>query len=361
MRAYNRGEQEQEEMSKLFDASYRSHASADAAWYMDAFWKKVKKSILGNACMYLFGGVMLNSNSFTYSLHYLPMVSNIENLFEASETIVSILSYEYNFLRSASKVYKYYEQSAIIKEKVLACSSKIDTNPLQGDLLLDASGVEIAFRDGKSLNIGDDFSISRGEIVLLKGENGAGKTSFLKAVLHGIGVRGDANIRRAEDIFMVLQQTNLPNSKISKYLDVQNPESRNKFLNIVEGLGFYEVLNNKAQYIAQEKGIEKEDGNYSEYMGDISLSSFSGGEKDKMKILMGLLSGKSLLFMDETFASLDVDNKSRVQDFLKAYVAENNIAICVIDHQDVLGQSDNFYTKKYLAEKGEEHNSVRAI
>ena len=359
MRAYGRSFEETSLMKKLYGEAWGYNALSESAWYLESAWKKFRQRLISLMSMYTFGEHVFSDN-FTYSLHYLPLMSNIENLANSVQTMFDILVYE-KFWKSASDVHRYYKQAEIIKAQMDECKSRITITD-DGDVLINASGAKILLKDGENTLTIDDFEIHRGEIVMLEGENGIGKSSFFRSVLHGIGIEEGSNIARTDDIFMALQKTELPKQGLLKeYVDISSEE----FTNVASKLCFFDVLKEKAKVIACKKlNIQNPtDEETKEFLGDIKLSEFSGGQSDKLKILLALSSGKSLIFMDETFASIDGENKETIQNFIKEYITEKGIGICVVDH----AEKDNyleqgFYTKRYLAEEieGERHVTAAA-
>ena len=66
---------------------------------------------------------------------------------------------------------------------------------------------------------------------------------------------------------------------------------------------------------------------------DIKAKFLSGGQKKKLVIAMALLSNPKVLLLDECFAALDVLTIKMLQEVIVNLQSENNITICICDHQ----------------------------
>ena len=66
---------------------------------------------------------------------------------------------------------------------------------------------------------------------------------------------------------------------------------------------------------------------------DIKAKFLSGGQKKKLVIALSLLTDPKLLLLDECFAALDVLTIKMLQEIIVNLQQENNITICICDHQ----------------------------
>ena len=66
---------------------------------------------------------------------------------------------------------------------------------------------------------------------------------------------------------------------------------------------------------------------------DIKAKFLSGGQKKKLVIALALLSDPKVLLLDECFAALDVLTIKMLQEIIINLQTENNITICICDHQ----------------------------
>ena len=66
---------------------------------------------------------------------------------------------------------------------------------------------------------------------------------------------------------------------------------------------------------------------------DIKAKFLSGGQKKKLVIALSLLSEPRVLLLDECFAALDVLTIKMLQEIIVNLQQENQITICLCDHQ----------------------------
>jgi len=66
---------------------------------------------------------------------------------------------------------------------------------------------------------------------------------------------------------------------------------------------------------------------------DIKAKFLSGGQKKKLVIALSLLSDPKVLLLDECFAALDVLTIKMLQEIIVNLQTENNITVCICDHQ----------------------------
>ena len=70
-----------------------------------------------------------------------------------------------------------------------------------------------------------------------------------------------------------------------------------------------------------------------ENVKDFKAKFLSGGQKKKLVIALSLLSKPNVLLLDECFAALDVLTIKMLQEIIVDLQQENNITICICDHQ----------------------------
>jgi len=66
---------------------------------------------------------------------------------------------------------------------------------------------------------------------------------------------------------------------------------------------------------------------------DVKAKFLSGGQKKKLVIALALLGDPKVLLLDECFAALDVLTIKMLQEVIVNLQSENNITICICDHQ----------------------------
>src|SRR5210317_2048979 len=91
--------------------------------------------------------------------------------------------------------------------------------------------------------------------------------------------------------------------------------------------------------VSKKKNLRKERIDYLlakfelENIKNIKAKFLSGGQKKKLVISLSLLSNPKVLLLDECFAALDVLTIKMLQEIIVNLQQENNITICICDHQ----------------------------
>lgn len=196
------------------------------------------------------------------------------------------------------------------------------------------SKARVAYKDGSETRVvldNLDFSINRGEIVVISGESGAGKTTLL--TIAGLLKRPDSGqvsvggietfdlssrmrtkVRR-EHLSFVYQSANLfPTLTALEQLELTGHIRREKktivrerartMLSLVD-------LENRANQLPHE---------------------LSGGERQRVGIARALMTSPSVLIADEPTASLDPGRASTVAKLLSDAAREHNIATIIVAH-----------------------------
>jgi len=86
-----------------------------------------------------------------------------------------------------------------------------------------------------------------------------------------------------------------------------------------------ELIKNKIEFLLSRFELEN--------VGNIKAKFLSGGQKKKLVIALSLLSDPKLLLLDECFAALDVMTIKTLQEIIVSLQQENQITICICDHQ----------------------------
>lgn len=204
-----------------------------------------------------------------------------------------------------------------------------------GETVLRAEGVRKKFKspDGGFLEVlrGASLSVGRGESVSLRGESGAGKTTFLN-ILAGLESPSGGKV-----FWDGARIDNLPNSKQAKLragfmgFVFQNyclvPE-----LNALENVclaariaGSFDSQTPKlALGLLERVGLKSR--------AKHLPSQMSGGEKQRVAVARAILNSPKIILADEPTGNLDESTANEVMDMFLSLCAERGTALLLITH-----------------------------
>ncbi len=174
------------------------------------------------------------------------------------------------------------------------------------------------------------FKINEGQIFGMLGPNGVGKSTIFNLITGLISPRNGKIKINGEDV-----------SKYPIYLRTKKfkvgfvPQYGGYF----NDLSLIDNLKAISEIVIDKKNSRIEKINYLiskfelENLKDIKAKFLSGGQKKKLVIALSLLSNPKVLLLDECFAALDVLTIKMLQEIIVNLQQENQITICICDHQ----------------------------
>jgi putative tryptophan/tyrosine transport system ATP-binding protein len=178
-------------------------------------------------------------------------------------------------------------------------------------------------------------SISKGEMIVIKGGNGSGKSTLLKAIagtapvisgqifINGNDVTKMPAYKRSRLIGSVHQDPMLgtcPNLTVHENLQISQQKSWHSLLP-----ERFEIKENQLQLI-RKTGIELDS------KSATPMTMLSGGQRQIITLCLALSSNRPILFLDEFTASLDEHVKLIALEMVVKTVRESKKTVMVISH-----------------------------
>ena len=180
-----------------------------------------------------------------------------------------------------------------------------------------------------TLNIpNDQFSLNN-SIYVIMGENGTGKTTFLNYIANSSGI----NVSYKEQLL------NIQKYRLSSGF---YPTVRELLLNQIPKFYHDDLFRTDIMIPLNIRDIE-----------DNFINELSGGELQKLLIVLCLGTDSDIYLLDEPSANLDIDKRLKVIKIIKKYVSNYNKTIFIIEHDIMMcvSLSQEFNSKIILVKQ----------
>ena len=174
------------------------------------------------------------------------------------------------------------------------------------------------------------FKINEGQIFGMLGPNAVGKSTIFNLITGLISPKHGKIKINGEDV------SKYPIYLRTKKFKVGFVPQYGGFFN---DLTLNENLKAISEIVIEDKNLRHEKINYLlskfelENIKNVKAKFLSGGQKKKLVISLSLLSDPKVLLLDECFAALDVLTIKMLQEIIVNLQEENQITICICDHQ----------------------------
>jgi len=175
-----------------------------------------------------------------------------------------------------------------------------------------------------------NFKINQGQIFGMLGPNGVGKSTIFNLITGLITPKSGKIKINGEDV------TNYPVYLRTKKFKVGYVPQYGGYFN---DLTLIDNMKAISEIVINNKNISENRINYLitrfelDDVKNIKAKFLSGGQKKKLVIALSLLSEPKVLLLDECFAALDVLTIKMLQEIIVNLQNENQITICICDHQ----------------------------
>ncbi len=175
-----------------------------------------------------------------------------------------------------------------------------DSSLHQGKLLFEGQNVNVRFSDENLWKTGLDFEIRSGERISLEGQNGSGKTTFIKILTEKTAASGELSLL-AKNCVYVDQDYSLLDDSLSVYDQAQKANTSN--------LPEHEVRMRLDRFLFP---MDKTDKN---------CRTLSGGERMRLVLCCLTMSGEPIdvLILDEPTNNLDLYNIAILTEAINQY------------------------------------------
>jgi lipopolysaccharide export system ATP-binding protein len=175
-----------------------------------------------------------------------------------------------------------------------------------------------------------NFRINEGQIFGMLGPNGVGKSTIFNLITGLISPQNGKIKIEGNDV------TRYPIYLRTKKFKVGYVPQYGGYFN---DLTLLDNLKAISEIVIENKNLRNDKINYLiskfklDNLKDIKARFLSGGQKKALVIALSLMSEPKVLLLDECFAALDVLTIKMLQETIVNLQQENNITICICDHQ----------------------------
>lgn len=198
-------------------------------------------------------------------------------------------------------------------------------------------------RHGVSFRAVDDmdFAVDTGDFVMIEGESGSGKTTFLN-LLTGLTEPTSGEVLIDGKPLKDIGDKELSKIRNQKIKYIPQGESLLSALTVRENILFPYTIGGleKPSY---ERLLEVSDKLGITDLLDEYPSELSGGEMRRATIARAVINRPSLIIADEPTGSLDSENTFKVMEIFKTIASEGTAVIVVTHQKETLGYASRVY------------------
>ena len=198
----------------------------------------------------------------------------------------------------------------------------MSAEPLNNELIR-YENIGVSFENRKILS-GFNLTVKKNQKILLRGKSGTGKTTLLKILL-GFTKPSEGTIyfrnqvidsktcwKARKEIAYVVQNTDLGEGKVKSLLDEIFSYRANK-----EKLDHENLRAFMRELELEDDILEK------------NFQELSGGEKQRIGILIALLLNRNIYLLDEVTSALDAKLKKKIADY---FLAREDWTLLIVSH-----------------------------
>lgn len=193
------------------------------------------------------------------------------------------------------------------------------------------------------------LDVQSGDMMLVLGGAGAGKTTFMKAVLGESKAKGKI-LLDGQDFYKFYKVLKYKIGIVPQFPSIRDSEKVSDIVTDASKMNLNPDLSDEEK----EKIIAKVRDTYSlNEIWDSYYERISGGQKKRVSIAIATFNNPSLFFLDEPDSGLDYANRKNVMEALKT-TANQNKMVMVITHAP--NDAAELFTKVMVLAKGGKEN-----
>jgi len=204
---------------------------------------------------------------------------------------------------------------------------------------LRVSGLQMRYPNGHHALKGVDVTAAKGELVVVLGSNGCGKSTFMKCVM-GLNEPTAGSIIVGDRELSGLTGEDRRQARLSLAMISQNAnlvKRRSVLANVCCGaLGRHHTLFTKLGGLPRTEigtSLQKIEEVGLLHLADRKAGTLSGGQAQRVAIARALMQNFQVLLADEPVASLDPEAAEGVMQLLRKLADEDGVAVICVLHQ----------------------------
>ena len=186
-----------------------------------------------------------------------------------------------------------------------------------------------------------DFAVDTGDFVMIEGESGSGKTTFLN-LLTGLTEPTSGDVLISGKPLKDIGDKELSKIRNQKIKYIPQGESLLSTLTVRENILFPYTIGG-LEKPSSERLLEVSDKLGITDLLDEYPSELSGGEMRRATIARAVINRPSLIIADEPTGSLDSENTFKVMEIFKTIASEGTAVIVVTHQKETLGYASRVY------------------
>ena len=206
--------------------------------------------------------------------------------------------------------------------------------------MIEIKNLQLGYKKDSLIIDGASFSIKEGNVSILLGKNGSGKSTIIKGVLSLLKNRGGEILIDGNDL------NKLSSKERARHIAYVPQLIQDSSLNVLDmvmigRIPYFSISPKKEDYEIVYKAMEELE---IIHLANKAFSSLSGGEKQKVIIARALSQQAKLIVMDEPTSNLDIASKLLLVKMIKELAKDNNVSflIAIHDVNEAMALGDDF-------------------